>query len=415
MKLIGHPPAGYLALLRRNGNFRNLWFGEVVSNFGDWFNLIASATLIGSLGRSGLELGGLFVVRMVAPFLVSPVAGVAADRYNRKHLMIAADVLRALVVCGFLLVRSPADIWLLYTLSALQAALSGFFTPARNALFPDIVDERELGPANALSASTFAVMLAVGAAAGGFAAGLLGVYETFLVDAASYGVSALLIASVKTTHQRSAARVSLGYFYQQYADGLAYLRRHTEIAFLVMHKGLNAFFITGGLNVLTATIAARAFPLGEGGGLSMGVLYAVTGLGTGFGPLLARRVTGDDERRMRQGLVASYLISALGLAIAAPLHSFTMVAIGLCIRAMGGGLNFVYSTQLLMTRVPGAYRGRVFGTEYAIRTLLNALGTLGISLCLDRWFDAGGMLVVTAILALVPALAWWWWLRKYPL
>jgi hypothetical protein len=72
--------AGYLELFRGNGDFRNLWYGHVVSLFGDWFNLIASASLVSSLTGSGLAVGGLFVVRMLAPFLVSPIAGVAADR-----------------------------------------------------------------------------------------------------------------------------------------------------------------------------------------------------------------------------------------------------------------------------------------------------------------------------------------------
>ena len=81
-------------------------------------------------GAAILAVGGLFIVRFLAPFVVSPVAGVFADRYNRKYLLIAADLGRAVVVMGFLLVREPEQVWLLYTLSALQMGLSGFFFPA---------------------------------------------------------------------------------------------------------------------------------------------------------------------------------------------------------------------------------------------------------------------------------------------
>jgi MFS family permease len=146
--------ASYGQLVRHNADFRYLWFGQIISLLGDWFNLIASASLIATLTRSGLAVGGLFVVRMLAPFLVSPIAGVAADRYNRKYLLIGADLSRALVVFGFLLVRRPEHVWLLYTLTAIQLGLSGFFFPARNAILPDIVSPRELGAANALSSST---------------------------------------------------------------------------------------------------------------------------------------------------------------------------------------------------------------------------------------------------------------------
>lgn len=136
---------GYVELVRRNVDFRHLWMGQIVSLLGDWFNLIASAALVGMLTRSGLAIGSLFVVRMLAPFLISPIAGVVADRYNRKFILIVVDLVRAVVVFGFLLVRTPGDVWLLYTLTAVQLALSGFFFPARNAILPDVTRPNELG------------------------------------------------------------------------------------------------------------------------------------------------------------------------------------------------------------------------------------------------------------------------------
>ena len=142
-------PVGYLDLVRTNQNFRFLWTGQVVSLLGDWFDLIASAALISELTRSGLAIGGLFVVRMLSPFLVSPLAGVLADRYNRKKLLIIADVLRGFIVLGFLTVRTPGQAWLLYVITAIQLAFSGLFFPARNAIIPDIVTHAELGAANA--------------------------------------------------------------------------------------------------------------------------------------------------------------------------------------------------------------------------------------------------------------------------
>jgi len=132
-------PVGYFDLVRTNRNFRFLWSGQVVSLLGDWFNLIASAALISHLTRSGLAVGSLFVIRMLAPFLVSPLAGVMADRYNRKTLLIIADILRGFVVLGFLTVRTPEQAWLLYVITAIQLGFSGFFFPARNAIIPNIV------------------------------------------------------------------------------------------------------------------------------------------------------------------------------------------------------------------------------------------------------------------------------------
>ena len=97
-------PTGYCQLIRENANFRLLWLGQIASLLGDWFNLIASAALVATLTKSGFAVGGLFMVRMLAPFLVSPIAGVVADRYDRKIVLIWADLLRGVTVFGFLLV-----------------------------------------------------------------------------------------------------------------------------------------------------------------------------------------------------------------------------------------------------------------------------------------------------------------------
>ena len=106
---------GYVELVRNNRNFRFLWLGQLVSLLGDWFNLIASATLIAILTESGLAVGGLFIVRMLAPFLVSPIAGVVADRFNRKNILVATDIARSVTLLCFLLIRDPC---LLYTSDA---------------------------------------------------------------------------------------------------------------------------------------------------------------------------------------------------------------------------------------------------------------------------------------------------------
>jgi len=102
---------GYIELVRGNFNFRTLWMGQIISLLGDWFNLIASASLIATLTHSGLAIGGLFVVRMLAPFIVSPIAGVMIDRYDRKKLLIFSDIARGITVLGFLVVRTPEQVW----------------------------------------------------------------------------------------------------------------------------------------------------------------------------------------------------------------------------------------------------------------------------------------------------------------
>lgn len=404
--------AGYFDLVRYNVDFRFMWFGQIVSLLGDWFNLIASASLIAELTQSTTAIGGLFVVRMLAPFLVSPVAGVVADRYNRKYVLIVADITRAITVLGFLLVRDLSHIWLLYTLTAIQLGISGFFFPTRNAILPDIVSKGELGAANALSSATWSVMLALGAALGGIVSGTWGMYPAFTIDALTFLLSALFIAQLKyrPTTGTTPSEKTIGAALREYLDGLRYLRRHLDILMLALHKAANALLIAGGFQVLQVTIAEQVFVIGEGGGISLGLMFGVAGVGTGIGPIIARRFTRDQECPLRLTIVAGYLMSAVGLMIAAPLLNFGLLLLGITLRGIGGGVVWVFSTQLLLQLVPNRVRGRVFSTEFAMFTLMSAAGSGAVGAVLDTSFGPSEILWWMAGLILTPAVLWSLWL-----
>lgn len=406
-------PSGYLELVRKNRSFRFLWFGQIVSLLGDWFNLIASASLVASLTDSGVAVGGLFVVRMLAPFLVSPFAGVAADRYNRKWLLIFTDLARAVTLLGFLLVREPRHIWLLYGLTALQLGLSGFFFPTRNAILPDIVSRHELGAANALSSATWSVMLAFGAALGGIAAGGWGVYPSFVIDAVTFLASAILIGQMAYTHKKSAeSEATVRAALREYVDGLRYLWRHKDTMVIAWHKAAMALIVSGAFQVIQVTLAERVFVIGQRGGTGLGLLYAAVGVGTGVGPIVARRFTGDRGGALRRAVVVSYALTALGLAIMAPLLSFGVVLLGTLLRGVGNGIGWVFSTQLLLQIVPDRYRGRVFSTDFALFTLANAAASATGGWILDSpEVNISQMLWWMAGLTLVPGVLWAVWIR----
>src|SRR6188508_266410 len=135
---------GYVDLLRRNRNFRLLWLGQVVSQMGDWFNTIALYTIILNLTGSGRDVGLLLVARFLPSCLFGPLSGVVADRFSRRTIMIVSDILRAVVVLGFLFVRRADQLWIIYVLTVLQLALSTFFEPAKTAAVPSIVTDNEL-------------------------------------------------------------------------------------------------------------------------------------------------------------------------------------------------------------------------------------------------------------------------------
>ena len=406
--------SGYFALVRGNRNFKYLWYGQIVSLFGDWFNLIASASLVASLTGSGLAVGGLFVVRMLAPFLISPLAGVAADRYNRKKLLILTDVVRAVVVLGFLLVRSSELLWFLYSLTAIQLAMHGVFFPTRNAILPDLVSSRELGTANAITGTTWSVMLAMGAAAGGLVAGGWGVYPAFIIDSATFLLSAYFITRIRyEPERRDTHDKSLRAALRDFVEGLRYLVRNLETLAVALHKASLTLFVVGACEVIQVTLARDFFVIGEGGGMSLGILYAVIGVGSGVGPIAARYFTGDRERPLQIAIFISYVAMGVGLVIISTLASFGAVLIGTLIRATGGGTLWVFSTQLLLQKLPEQIRGRVFSAEYAFLTLAMATSAGLSGWALDQATTAiPGLLRLMSLLILVPGLLWGGFIAK---
>ncbi|NUQ64805.1 MAG: MFS transporter [Pirellulales bacterium] len=405
-------PTGYLELIRENADFRSLWIGQIVSLLGDWFNMVASAALVAKLTGSELAVGGLFAVRMLAPFVISPFAGVAADRYNRKHVLILADLARAVTVLGFLLVRHPSQVWLLYVLTAIQLGISGFFFPARNAILPDIVSPRAIGAANAIGSVTWSVMLAFGAAAGGIVSGVWGIYPAFVIDAITFLVSAFFIGQIRLgpaagpAQSPSSIAAALG----QYGEALEYLRRHADTLFVALHKAALAVCFGATLQVVQVAIATRIFPLGKESGLSLGFLFGILGVGTGIGPILARRFTGDESRRLRAAILLAYFTGAAGLAVTAPLWNLAAVLAGTLCCGVGNGMIWVFSTQLLLQSVPGMMRGRVFATELAFFTLMAAAGPAVAGMALESPLGITGVLWSMSGLTLLPAALWGLWL-----
>ncbi len=405
--------SGYLQLIRGNRAFRYLWAGQVISLTGDWFNLIASAALIATLTQSGTAIGGLFVVRMLAPFLVSPIAGVVADRYNRRAVLIITDVLRGFVVLAFVLVREPQHVWLIYALTAVQAASQGFYFPAWNALLPDITKPQEVGIANALSSATWSVMLAFGSALGGLVAGVVGVYPAFVIDAVTFLLSALILLRMpyqSTLKSKRDSDRSMMAGIQQYLDGLRYLRQHIDTFSIAIQKAVLGFFIIGFFQVAQVTIAEQHFPIGEGGSISMGLIYVMAGIGSGLSPILGRNWARDRDRRLRLMIALGYVCSSFGFLICSTLISLPVVLIGALLRGVGGGLVWVLGTQLLLQIVPNEVRGRVFSTEFALYTLFAAVSSGTTGRLIDTSLGVSGVLQLGSVILVVPTALWLLWI-----
>ena len=373
---------------------RRLWGGTVVSLFGDWFNTLALYRLVLDLSGSEAALGGVFLTKMLPLALASPIGGVLADRLDRRRLMIGSDVVRAVIVLGFLFVRDAGDLWLLYTLGAAQIAVSASFTPAKNAVLPQITRPGELLTANALLSATWSVMLALGAAAGGLVVDAFGTDVVFWLDAGTYLVSAALIAGVRvpartvTPRDRGVVEAALGHI----ADGWRYVRRRPAVRRVVFSKatwGVGG----GGLVFALALLGDGLFP--SAGTTGIGVLFAARGLGTGLGPVLARAAF-RDARRWPLVLAGCIVASGLGyLGVAALADARWAVAALVVFAHAASGTNWVLSTTLLQERSEDDFRGRVIATDWLLVTLVES-----VSIVVAGWLLESGVGLVTLVVGL---------------
>jgi len=373
---------GYLELIRTNQNYRRLWLGEVASHLGDWFNTIAIYTLIERLTGSPLALGLVFITKSLPFALASPLAGLIADRANRRQLMIVSDLLRALIVLGLVFVRGPEHVIWIYILGASQMIVGAVFIPARSASIPNITSPRELLTANALSAATWSALLALGAAAGGFVTAWLGEHAVFILDSATYLVSAWLIWRTVIPQQTDEAPEGsiLRTAHRQVMDGWKHMWIDPRIGRIALAK--TAWAIGGGGLVYMLALFGQVM-LPSSPAVGIGWFYAARGLGTGLGPLVMR-ASGVARHWWPTVIGVGIASSGLIYCLIAQLHLFWMLIVLVIAAHSTSGANWVASTVLLQERTADRYRGRVFATEWLTLTLVDSAAILAASLLLEH-------------------------------
>ncbi len=392
----------YLKLLRERPEFRYLWFAQIVSLLGDWFNTIATVILVNRYTDSGLAISFLFLARGLPPFLFGPLAGVMADRYNRRWILIISDVLRAIIVLGFLLVVSADRVWLLYVLTTLQFIVSAFFEPARAAILPSLVEEKNLLVANTLANATWSAVLSFGAVIGGVVAAIFGVQTALIIDSATFLLSAFFILRItsggKITRQTSTSG------WTDLIDGFRYVLQRPRIGVYTLVKGISN---VGSVDTMFALYAASIFVVGEDGAMTLGVLYTAFGIGAVLGPVLGNRMGDGSLSFLRQWIWIGFMLLPIGW-IGFSIAPFLLVAAAsILIRGMGGSINWTYSSVLLQLKVPDEFLGRVFALDFSIFTLGYAISVFMTGFLVDvveidprplaMWFAVGG---------LVPLLFW---------
>ena len=392
---------GVLALLRRNRDFRLLWMATVVSLGGDWFATVAIIGKVTDLGKGtwitpALGASLVFVCQMLPSFLVTPVAGPLADRFNRRTIMISASLLQACAATMFLL-PTRSTIWLAFVAQALVSTLAGFFSPASQASVANLVSADDLKQASSLLGTTWGAMLALGASLGAWFSSQFGRDAAFIADVCSFLVAAFIISQIKgrTRAEVSGVRPRM----RPIADtkaALGYARQNRPLFLLLFSKA--GFGLSSGVVGVLSSLASTRF---GGGDQTVGILLAGRGVGVVLGPVVASRLGATKE-------VAGILRAC---ALSCFVYGFFYIGVGnapflwlafVCttIAHLGGGTQWTLSTYGLQANTPDEYRGRIGSADFALVSLSMSVSFVSGG-WLDRQFGATTAFTVLASVAIV--------------
>lgn len=415
----------YSELLRSNINFRRLWIGQGISELGTWFSFIAELGTISLLSGSAWATMALLVSRLLPVLLFAPLAGVLVDRANRKRILIAADLIRALVALGFLSASIGAPVWLIVIFSGLMSAATTFFEAAKNASIANMTTRQEMLTANVLMFSTRFLQLTLGAALGGVTAAKFGYNTAFIINSLSFIASAAFIWLIPAAVMRSArsneaqgveggsngempAKQPRGHFLTDVREGLAYIKTTPFVRAIIL---VNVGWATGGgMNTLIFDRISRhelATAIGDRGDWNMAALTTAAGAGLFIGMMLARRAGAwaSEERRASHFIGWSLLAHGLCFATAGLMPSLALMSLWLAASRLVLGAEFGVQETLMMRVIPDEYRGRVFTTDRALELATMTLSMI-VAGSLLTWFSPRAMMIVSGLLSASPGLVW---------
>ena len=357
----------YLGLFRRNPALSRLLAGEFVSGIGDWLYLVAILVVVYAESGSAVLLGVIGAARILPYVLLSVPAGMVADRFDRRMVLLVTDVARGVIMLLLAAcVALEAPTMVLVALSILAACFSTFFGPAIGSLIPALVDEDDLGPANSAWATLDNVAFIIGPALAGLLIAAGGLVLAFLLNAVSFGVVAMILWRMHTPRP-SGQGIDPPAEEDAPAASWRQLARPLAGPFILDSA---TSLVSGGISVLTVLIAVDVLQAGEAG---TGYLNAATGVGgvlagVAGGALLARR--------LEVPLLIGGALGGVGLAWLAVSGDLLVAMVAIGVAVAGVLLLDIVNTTLIQRIVPDHLRGRAMGALQTSSAILYSLGSL---------------------------------------
>src|SRR5712692_4628905 len=339
----------YLTIIQ-NRRYLPLWLGQLVSSLGDTLNYIALVVYVYQLTGSGFDLSKLSIFQIVPILLISPLAGVIIDRFRRKHVLIAADVTRALLMFGLALAPNVTAV---YAIAILVAIATTFFRPTVQAVIPAIVKEEELLAANSVAWSTEQLVQIISSAIAGGLIALVGPQAAFVFNGATFLFSATLIATMDVPSVPIAESEKRGWrlYLDEMRAGFDYALHDVFVSRLVVVQMI-ASLAVGGTSALLVVLSEQHLQLPPAG---FSLLLLAIGLGALLGPFLLGLFT-QNYKDMRLMFVP-YLIRGIGDILIAWVASFPFALLLLFIYGLNTSTGTVVSNSIMQASIPDQVKG----------------------------------------------------------
>jgi len=407
----------FLELLRRNRNYRYAWIGQVVSEIGDHFNNIAVFSLAMETTGSGLVVAGVMLSRAIPAVMAGPLAGVVLDRLDRKRIMIASDLIRAVVALAFVITVSHHQSSLLYGLSAVLMFASPFFTSGRTSILPTITSREELHTANSLTQTTQWTTLTLGTMAAGLSAARLGFQWSFVLNSLSFLVSAVCIAQLRVKgsfrpQRRGLTEDRVVRPWHEYKEGLRYMKASPLILGISL---VGVGWATGGgaAQILFTLFGEQVFHRGPAG---IGIVWSFAGVGLLFGGALGhylgKKISFTSYKRT---ISICYVIHGGAYVLFSQAPKFWQALFFIALSRAGVAVSSVLNLSQMLRHVPDEFRGRVFSTAESLvwSTMMVSMALAGVT---SQYHGPRTIGLVAGILSSTTAIFWGWanWAGRLP-
>ena len=403
----------YLQLMRGNRNFRNLLWGQIISELGNWFNFIAGLGLVRLVSDSSPAAAGILFVCRLLPFaLFSPIAGTFVDRFSRRRVMIFSDLIRVVFALMFLLVTSEENLWIAYFATVLLSAFGAFFEGAKNAAAPNLTGKEGLLAGTALLFSSRFLLMAIGAALGGWAAAVFGYQAAFIINAASFGISAYsvwLIPEKAVREQRDEGKEAREEsFFNELKEGFRYtVRNHFALTILIM----NVIWATGGgaINVVYERMGGVVFSARENynADLAVALLWTASGFGLFLGMIVAHRVsTFLDSKNLNRSFIGwTLIIHGILFAVAGFMPTLGLFMVFTFVSRAIVGVEYAVQETMFQRSLPDYIRGRISTLDRGAEITMFSLSSYLASLAMYR-ITPESLTMISGLLSASAGVVW---------